>query len=81
MTEPERTVPMARNTCKHCGDFITKLVCSECNLDLIIEKTCLGCHRELAHGNITIQNIHLCGNYHGELNDIDHDPDSYGMAD
>lgn len=65
--------------CRHCEDYISgKSKCGIC--EKLLEDQCLTCHREVEHGKIEIQNIHICGNPSGG-NSIDADPDAYGRAD
>ena len=67
--------------CKHCREEISgKKRCSLC--DSVLIEQCLVCHREIAHGRIKVQNIHIVGSGAGSIvSGLDKDPDMFGRAD
>lgn len=67
--------------CKHCKCGIdNRRKCDTC--ERIMSDQCKTCHEEVAHGQIRVQNIHICGNGNGSwLNSVENDPDAYGKAD
>ena len=71
--------PKFTGFCKHCEDRISSgRKCSACDQTLVDQ--CMICHKEIAHGIIKNQNIHIVGSGGGQ-NGLDRDPDAFGRAD
>ena len=66
--------------CKYCEDVIKKANCNLCKINLLKDKICLECHKELSHGAIKNQNIVIIGGQSLKINSIDEDIDAFNSS-
>jgi len=64
--------------CKSCEETVPAEYCEECNV--VVIGACLDCHKELVHGLIEDQNIHIIGGNDGKLGTPEYDPDAFGRS-
>jgi len=69
---------MSDQRCRHCGDPAAGRECQTC--DQQPADQCMTCHREVAHGQVTIQNVHFVGNSNPGMG-VDADPDAFKRSE
>jgi len=65
--------------CKTCKETVPAELCEHCNK--VVLHSCLDCHKELAHGIVEDQNIHIIGGSDGKLGTPEYDEDAFKRSD